>query len=337
MVLPFRSVSSGWAGAYNAGIFGCLGAKVAKRVSIINFKGGVGKTTLAFHLAAGLSRFHGSRVLLVDMDHQSSLSIVCLGANGWKAVAQSGQTVTGIFQKFLGAALPRTEIVHDSSFGEHGLYSLLVRIVPASLELDDTEIALTSSHLGETSQTPWNKRTLMCRWLEETGLDNEYDYIVFDCAPATKIVTQNAIAASHGYVVPVVPEAVMERGAPHLCSMMQSGIDRNLQNWAVSGEVSSMFVPETELVGLVVTRIQVAGNAWSGYTNDHTQHLRALERRWGDKLVKPYIKQGAGVGEAMSRRFPVYDLGSSRNVGGRGIDKQFEQLTAVLKDRIDKL
>ena len=56
---------------------------MAKRVSIINFKGGVGKTTLAFNLAAGLARYHGARVLLVDMDHQSSLSIVCLGSDVW--------------------------------------------------------------------------------------------------------------------------------------------------------------------------------------------------------------------------------------------------------------
>jgi chromosome partitioning protein len=58
---------------------------MAKRISIINFKGGVCKTTLAFEFAAGLARFHdGSRVLLVDMDHQSSLSIVCLTAAGWE-------------------------------------------------------------------------------------------------------------------------------------------------------------------------------------------------------------------------------------------------------------
>jgi chromosome partitioning protein len=53
---------------------------MAKRVSIINFKGGVGKTTLAFHLATGLARYYdGTRVLLIDVDHQSSLSILCLG------------------------------------------------------------------------------------------------------------------------------------------------------------------------------------------------------------------------------------------------------------------
>jgi cellulose biosynthesis protein BcsQ len=49
-----------------------------KRVSVINFKGGVGKTTLSLHLAAFLAREH--RVLMIDVDHQSSLSIVILVA-----------------------------------------------------------------------------------------------------------------------------------------------------------------------------------------------------------------------------------------------------------------
>jgi len=310
---------------------------MAKRISVINFKGGVGKTTLAFHLAAGLARYHGSRVLLVDMDHQSSLSIVCLGTDGWTEVAESGQTVTGVFREFLDADLPGLEIVQGATFGEHDSYYELVRIVPANLDLDDTEIELTSSHQGNAIQSEWNKRTLMCRWLEETEVDDEFDYIVFDCAPATKIVSQNAIAASHGYVVPIVPEAVMERGAPHLCSMIESGIDRRLQALAAMGEARSMFVPETKLVGLAVTRIQVAGNADSGYTNDHTQHLRSLERRWRRNLVKPYIQQGAGVGEAMTDRVPVFDRSMTQNIGRRGIDQEFRRLTTGLKARIDEL
>lgn len=310
---------------------------MAKRVSIINFKGGVGKTTLAFNLAAGLARYHGSRVLVVDMDHQSSLSIVCLGPDGWADVANGGNTVTCVFRNFLGSELPDAGIVHNTSFGEHHSYAENVDIVPAYLDLDDIEIELTSSHQGNAIQSEWNKRTLMCRWLEETGLDGGYDYIIFDCAPATKIVSQNAIAASHGYIVPLVPEAVMERGAPHLRDMIRSGIDRKLQALAEMGEARSIFVRETELVGLVVTRIQVAGNAYSGYTNDHTQHLRSLERLWGDKLVTPYIYQGAGVGEAMTDRVPVYDRGWTQNVGVRGIDGQFKNLAGELKARMDQL
>lgn len=311
---------------------------MGKRISIINFKGGVGKTTLAFNVAAGLARFHNARVLLIDMDHQSSLSVVCLGTDAWEHAAHCGKTVNEIFRHFPGSGLPGRDIIHQSKFGSHDSYKN-VQVVPANLDLDDTEIELTASHQGNAIASEWNKRTLMCYWIEQTGIDDEYDYILFDCAPATKIITQNALAASHGYIVPVVPEAVMERGAPHLCNMIRSGIDKQLKALAAAAmdQPRSKYVPETHLLGLIVTRIQTSGNALSGYTNDHTSHLRSLKTQWGSQLLAPYIAQGTGVSEALTASVPVFDRADTRNIGDRHIDKQYEDLTNKLRRRIEEL
>src|SRR5437870_5715679 len=75
-----------------------------KTVSIINFKGGVGKTTLALHLACFLSRDH--RVLLIDVDHQSSLSIVILGGALWQNCATQGRTINRVFESFCNRRIP---------------------------------------------------------------------------------------------------------------------------------------------------------------------------------------------------------------------------------------
>lgn len=318
--------------------------KMAKRISIINFKGGVGKTTLAFHLGTGLARFYqGKKVLLIDMDHQSSLSILCLGSKKWEKAVETSRTVDEIFRPFVGqnSLSPNGSIVLQSPM-KNSVYSTL-DIVPASLHLDDTEIELTASHQGNAIHSEWNKRTLICKWLENTEIENKklddiYDYIIFDCPPATKIVSQNAIAASHGYIIPVVPEAVMERGAPHLYEMVKSGIDARLKalSVAVSGEKRKMYVPETKLVALAITRIQTAGGH-SGYTDDHTQHLNSLKRFWGDKLVTPYIVQGTGLSQALADGVPVYDRANTQNIGGRGLHTKFRGLTEVLKERIDNL
>lgn len=308
---------------------------MAKRISIINFKGGVGKTTLAFHLGAGLARYHDAKVLLVDVDHQSSLSILCLGPTDWESAVEEERTIDEVFKPFVGnVASPGLEIIVEQPLSGE-TYSTL-DLVPASLHLDDTEIELTASHQGNAIQSEWNKRTLICRWLEEIEIDEEYDYIIFDCPPATKIVSQNAIAASHGYIIPVVPEAVMERGAPHLHEMVRTGIDARLKALAAMGAPRSMFVPDTELVGLAITRIQTS-RGYSGYTDDHTQHLRSLERYWGNALAQPYIVQGTGVSQALADGVPVYDRGYTQNVGGRGLDTQYRELVANLKGRIDAL
>lgn len=309
---------------------------MAKRISVINFKGGVGKTTLSFNLAAGLARYHGARVLLMDMDHQSSLSIVCMGGSSWQAAVNANETVNEIFRPFISPSnMPGTTIIQSTSL--HPAHYGGLNIVPASLQLDDVEIELTASHQGNAIHSEWDKRTLLCRWIEETGVDNDYDYILFDCPPATKIVSQNAIAASHGYIIPVIPEAVMERGAPHLRNMIAQGIDKRLTALASMGRPRPMHVLDTALVGVVVTRIEAHGPAFSGYTDDHTQHLGSLQRRWGGDLLQPYIEKGTGISQAMASGVPVYDRSGTQNIGGRGIDRLYQRLTSTLKARIDGL
>jgi chromosome partitioning protein len=107
---------------------------VAKRISIINFKGGVGKTTLSFNLAAGLVRYHEARVLVVDMDHQSSLSIVCLGAKKWQTLVAARRTVAEVFKPFVGqvSQMPGLEIVASTQLSQRRYGNL--KIVPASLQ-----------------------------------------------------------------------------------------------------------------------------------------------------------------------------------------------------------
>src|SRR5271156_2688990 len=263
---------------------------MAKRISVINFKGGVGKTTFAFQFGAGLARFYsGARVLLMDMDHQSSLSIVCLTGAEWGKIVKADRTICEVFNPFIGqsSSFPDKTIIEKEAIKQASSLTHYKKLdlVPASLQLDDIEIDLTASHHGNAIHSEWDKRTLICRWLEEANVDKEYNYIIFDCPPATKIVSQNAIAASHGYIIPVVPEAVMERGAPHLTGMIKNGIDARLKALAALGTKRKMHVPDTALVGLVITRIRTHGPAHSGYTDDHTQHLASLQRRWGKMLV----------------------------------------------------
>ena len=270
------------------------------------------------------------------MDHQSSLSILCLKDAGWQKAVAENRTVDEIFMPFVNqtSSLPGDEIIINAPMRNVDPIYDLMDIVPASLHLDDTEIELTASHQGNPIQSEWNKLTLMCRWIEETGIDDDYDCIIFDCPPATKIVSQNAIATSHGYIIPVVPEAVMERGAPHLYEMMKSRIDARLKVFSLRGEQRLAYVPETKLVGLVVTRIQIARG---GYTIDHRQHLSSMERHWGDMLIGPYIPQGTGVSQSLADGVPVYNRVRDPNIGKREIEQYFYELLNNIIGRINSL
>jgi chromosome partitioning protein len=313
---------------------------MTKRISIINFKGGVGKTTLAFNLGAGLSKFYDKRVLLVDVDHQSSLSLVCLNEKQWNDTSKTGKTVNSIFRHFTtpGTPMPGKEIIFYKPKSSYPKLDL----VPCELQLDETELDLGTTGFGDPVLSEWNKRMLIAKWMENNKIDADYDYILFDCPPATKIVTQNAIAVSHGYIIPTIPDVVSTRGIPHLIERMFAKIDEKLKGLATylkskGMEMGSLYVPETKLGGIVIFRIRTHGPAYSGYVDDHTANLAVLNGKYGATIIKPYIEEGVGVIESLRDGNPIYDCGYNPNVTNRGYIQVFTKLTEECKKRIDAI
>ena len=87
------------------------------------------------------------------MDHQSSLSILCLRGAGLDGVVGAGNVVDKIFRSFVaeGAMMPGREIIYQTALASHNYSNL--HIVPASLQLDDIEIELTATHRGNAIQS----------------------------------------------------------------------------------------------------------------------------------------------------------------------------------------
>ena len=129
----------------------------------------------------------------------------------------------------------------------------------------------------------------------------------------------------------------MERGAPHLANMIRNGIDTRLKRLAPHATPRPIYVGDTELIGLVITRIQTHGPAHSGYTDDHTTHLGSLRRTWGKKLFTLYIEAGTGISQTLAQGVPVYDRAGTQNIGGRQFDVMYRDLTEAVKSEIDKL
>lgn len=314
---------------------------MAKRISIINFKGGVGKTTVSYNLAAGLARYHKSKVLLVDVDHQSSLTLVCLNEEQWKKAIEEKRTINSIFKHYttLGTPIPDKEIIIKKPLGYH--YETL-DLLASELQLDETELDLGSSGVGPAITAEWDKRMLIANWIEKNGIDEGYDYIIFDCPPATKIVTQNAIAVSHGYIVPAMPDAVSTRGIPHLKERMFKKIDEKmdaLQKFLKTRakKIEKVYVKNTKFLGIIIFRIRTCGGSYSRFTNDHTTHLHRLTRLYKDKIIEPYIEEGVGVAESLNDMHPVYDCSYNYNITNRGYIPVFKKITSECKKLIDSV
>jgi chromosome partitioning protein len=161
---------------------------VLKTIPVINSKGGVGKTTTAVNVAAGLARA-GRKILLVDLDSQGSAS-VSLGVSQKNLSPSSADVLFG-------------EATIQEAVRPTGLDTL--DLVTGSLDLANADIQLKSQKGGE--------RRLDAVLAE---VASEYDQILVDCAPSTSILTVNALVAADAFIVPVAPSYLALEGVVSL-------------------------------------------------------------------------------------------------------------------------
>lgn len=297
---------------------------MVRKVAVINFKGGVGKTTLTFHLAAYLARAK-KRVLVIDLDHQSSLSMVILSMRLWEPLSKDRLTSNRIFEAFCNRRVsnPNREIICENPLHKrHPQYNFYptLDLVPAQFELDDTEIEMASTTVGSPTISEWQKRTLLAEWLDRIEVKKHYDYVLFDCPPATKLVSQNALAASDSFVIPVIPDTMSSRGVTHFRNLVTEKLDKKmefLRRGAAVGDsdVPESYVPTTKLAAIVPFMVKSAGRAESGITNLHTEQLAALRRQWGGAMIQETIRHMTGVPEALERGWPVWTAFETPNIG----------------------
>lgn len=212
-------------------------------ISVLNLKGGVGKTTITANLGGYLSRVDGKRVLMIDVDHQRSLSQMLLSVTDRKAAAADGHTV----QHFL----------KSSSRNGHQLLSC-VETVPNldncsilintdarpghgdDQSLDDLEMHLMSEWL--VNPAAGDVRFLM-RWALHADVVRErFDYILFDCPPRLSTGCLNALTASDYLLIPVQAETISIRSVQHLLTRLRElRQDEVLAHLRVLGMVANMI------------------------------------------------------------------------------------------------
>lgn len=196
--------------------------------TLVNQKGGVGKTTTAISLGAYLAEA-GKRVLLVDMDAQANAT-ACLGIN-------HRELETGTYDLLLG----RKEITEVTLRSPQ----LNLSLIPSSPALAGAQVELIDLKQREA---------LLARSLEAVG--GKYDYILIDCPPSLGLLTINGLmAATHGVLIPVQTEYLALEGLGqlmHTLKRIQAGLNPDL---IIRGLLLTMYDGRTNLSQDVVDEV----------------------------------------------------------------------------------
>lgn len=230
-------------------------------VSVINYKGGVGKTTVTSNLAAELA-FRGKNVLVLDMDAQASLTFSFLAPDYWDDHLKNERTIKNWFDCIsqgeqtmpLSTLRVRPEPV-NSRFGRNGG---CLDLISSHLGLINVDLELATL-LGGASPSQTHKKYLKVhgKLREELKIladEMNYDVVLIDCPPNFNIVTKNALIASDKILIPAKPDYLSTLGIDYLKRSVDSLVtDYNF--YADKDEDYERVAPE--ILGVVFTMIQI--------------------------------------------------------------------------------
>ncbi len=232
-------------------------------VSVINYKGGVGKTSLTANLAAELA-FRGKRVLLVDLDAQASLTFSMISPDEWRDDYQASKTIKSWFDSFdRGKPLSLKSIVQSPTRINSRLGSAGGRVdaIYSHLGLINVDLELATNLGGATLAQAKRNFTTVHRRLAN-GLaeftDDDYDLVLIDCPPNFNIVTKTAIVASDFLLVPARPDYLSTLGIEYLIRSVQTLV-KDYNDFAELGQGEKVDSIKPKLLGVVFTMIQEYG------------------------------------------------------------------------------
>jgi chromosome partitioning protein len=203
-------------------------ARRARRIAILNQKGGTGKTTTAVNLAAGVAE-RGNNVLLIDTDAQGNVG-VSLGVNG-----------------------------------EQSLYHVLVEgvdptevAVPVRQHLDviTSDATLAAAEIWLARQSPEHRSRIMTKRLNLMQVSRRYDYVVVDCGPSLNLLNQNALSYADEVVIPVTCDYLALVGVKQVLRTIKD-IERHLHHAVrIAAVLPTFYDGRTRLAREVLETLQ---------------------------------------------------------------------------------
>jgi chromosome partitioning protein len=250
-------------------------------VAVMNYKGGVGKTTLTANLGAEIAN-RGHKVLLIDLDPQANLTFSFYTVDQWREDLRKDTTI----MRWYEGDMPGREI---------GLHDLVVTppvvneqvtasggrldLIASHLKLIDIDLKLAARLGGGTTLRESKRKFLDLHGCLAAALRHEtfadYDLVLIDCAPNFGLVTKTAIVASDHVLVPAKADYLSTLGIEYLagnCDKLVAEYN-DFVNHGQSG-VGNGSTIETRFLGVVFTMVKIYANKPIGTQQYYIEDVR---------------------------------------------------------------
>lgn len=266
------------------------------------------------------------RVLLIDADPQTNLTFLCADFRQWEKQVKTIGSLETVYSGYLnGETRALRDLIWKHPMGRSELQN--IDLVPSTIELLDIDLRLQSrtraaTTIQEVAQIHLDQRSILKRAINQVAGD--YDYILIDCPPNLYLATQNALYASDGYLVTLMPDHFSTVGVTFLDRKVKQLLrERNLSEQIVESGGSSISSLEYYLCFVKV-------NVTAGNTQLVAQRQMASVRSmpmFEGKCFDSQTQDLKDIREATTEQLPVYlkSPGSQNDINYRRMTEEFRR------------
>ena len=232
-----------------------------KVVSVINYKGGVGKTTLTANLGA-YAAYAGKRVLMIDLDPQTQLTFSFMTPEEWREKYAADKTLKNYFTQIIESSniIPSLSslAIKLNLFDSLGLENMKCDLISSHLNLIDIDINLAAL-VSTLNRNIWAAGALKNYSHLKNSLMNEidnYDLVLIDCPPNFNMSVKNAMFASDYYIIPAKLDYLSILGIDNLTHNVNNFLDECREHISVM-EYSTYKPPLISVLGVVPMMVNV--------------------------------------------------------------------------------
>lgn len=264
-------------------------------VAVINYKGGVGKTTVTSNLAAELA-FRGKKVLLIDTDAQASLTFSFVAPDKWDTDYKSSKTIKSWFDAVSEGSEPpsltsfvitppNANAIVTARGGRIDLICSHLGLINVDLEL---ATLLGGVNLHQAKRNYIKVHGKLRAAIKELAETSDYDIVLIDCPPNFNIVTKNAIVAAEKILVPAKPDYLSTLGIDYLHRSV-GGLVKEFNEYAVLDAETDTVSPA--ILGVVFTMIQIT----SGQPIAAQRQFISQTRRLGVRVFDSFFRENKTI------------------------------------------